>query len=127
MRLVHYHREALARELDDFFRDHGKLLQRGDDDRLSRLQRLLELARGGIDVLDHAECLFELAHRRLQLPVEHAAIGDDHDRVEHPLVGRVVQRRQLVRQPPDGEALAAPRRVLDEVALAGAAGTRIGH
>src|SRR4051812_25659273 len=85
--------------------------------RLTQFECLLELARRGVDVLDHTECLLELAHGDLQLAVEHAAVGNDHDRIEHAPVARVVQRRELVRKPGDGEALAAAGRVLDQVAL----------
>ena len=74
--------KRLPGQLADLLGDHRELLQRGDDDRLARLQRLLELAGGGVDVLDHAERLLELAHRALELAVEHAAVGDDDDRVE---------------------------------------------
>jgi hypothetical protein len=105
--LVHDDGEALAGQLADLLRDHGELLERGDDDRLARFQRLLELARGGVDVLHHSERLLELAHRGLELAVQHPAVGDDHDRVEDTPVVRAVERRELVRQPRDGEALAA--------------------
>jgi hypothetical protein len=118
VRLVHDQREALAWQLADLPGDHRELLERGDDDRLAGLERLLELARGGVDVLHHAQRLLELAHGGLELAVQHASVGDHHDRVEDPPVPRVVQRRQLVGEPGDGEALAASRRVLDEVALA---------
>ena len=120
VRLVDDHGEALARQLADLLRDHREFLERGDDDRLAELERLLELARSGVDVLHHAERLLELAHGGLQLPVEHAPVGDDDDRVEDAPVGGVVQRRELVREPGDGEALAAAGRVLDQVALPGA-------
>ena len=125
MRLVHDHGEALARQLADLLRDHGELLERGDDDRLARLERLLELARGGVDVLHHAERLLELAHRGLELAVEHAPVGDDDDRVEDAPVARVVERRELVGEPGDGEALAAAGRVLDQVALPRARRARV--
>ena len=84
---------------------------------LPDFKRFLELARGRVDVLDHAKRLLELTHGGLQLAIENAPIGDDDDRVEDPPVGGVVERRELVREPGDGEALAAARRVLDQVAL----------
>lgn len=68
-----------------------------------------------------SERLLELAHGRLELAVEHAPVGDDHNRVEDAPVARVVQRRELVGEPGDGEALAAAGRVLDEIALPRAA------
>ena len=55
--------KRLPGQLADLLGDHRELLERGDDDRLARLERVLELARGRVDVLDHAERLLELAHR----------------------------------------------------------------
>ena len=127
VRLVHDQPEALAGELADLLGDDGEFLERGDDDGLARLQRVLELARGGVDVLHHPQGLLELPHRGLELAVEHPAVGDDHDGVEDPAVICVVQRGKLVGQPGDGEALAAPGRVLDEVALSRPQGTGVRH
>ncbi len=126
--LVNDQSEALARQLGDFL--HGvdaKLLERGHDDRLAGLEGLLELTRGRVDVLDDAQRLLELTHRGLELPVEHAPVRDDYDRVENTIVGGVVEGGQLVREPRDGEALAAPGRVLNEVPLASARHTRMSH
>ena len=126
MCLVHDHGEPPPGQLADLTRDHRKLLQCGDDDRLSRLQGVTQFARGGIDVLHHAERLLELTHGGLQLTIEHAPVGDHHDGIEHAMIEGVVQRGQLMGQPADGEALAAARRVLHEIAVAGAAGARVG-
>ena len=90
MRLVHDDGEALAGQRPDLRRDHGELLERGDDDGLARLERLLELAGGGVDVLDHAQRLLELTHRGLELAVQDPPVGDHHDRVEDPPVGGVM-------------------------------------
>ena len=60
MCLVHDDREPLAGKLADLLGDDRELLQRGDDDRPSRFEGLAELARGLVDVLDHAEGLLEL-------------------------------------------------------------------
>ena len=117
MGLVHDQPEALAGELADLLGDDREFLERGDDDGLARLQRVLELARGGVDVLHHPQGLLELPYRGLELAVEHPAVGNDHDGVEDPAVIRPVQCGELVGKPGDGEALAAPGRVLDEVAL----------
>ena len=125
MRLVHDHREALAREPADLLGDDGELLQRGDDDRAAGLEGLAELARGLVDVLHHAEGLLELPDGALELAVEHAPVGHHDDRVEDPPVFAVVQHRELVGEPGDGEALAAAGRVLDQVALAGAVAARV--
>jgi hypothetical protein len=109
VRLIDDHGGAMSRELADFPGDHRKLLECRHDDRLARLERLLELAGGLVDVLHHAERLLELTHGGLELPVEHAPIGDYHDRVEYPPFRRVMKRRKLVGEPGDGEALPAPR------------------
>ena len=61
--------------------------------------------------------VLELVDRVLQLPVEHHPVGDHHDLVEHLRVGRVVQRREPVREPGDRVRLARPGRVLDQVVL----------
>ena len=105
----------------------GKLLQGGDDDRPARLQGLAELARSLVDVLHHAQGLLELPDGLLELAVEHPPVGHDHDRVEDAPVIAIVQHRELVGQPGDGEALAAAGRVLDEVELAGAVVARMAH
>ena len=86
--------------------------------RFPRLQRAPQLPRGPVDVLDHPERLLELADRTLQLPVQHAAVGDDHDGVEDGAVAGVAQRRELVCKPGDRVAPAAPGGVLDQIALA---------
>ena len=96
--------------------DHGELLEGGDDDGLAGLERVLELARGGVDVLDDAQRLFKLAHRGLQLAVKHAAVGDHDDGVENAAVIGTVEGGQLVGKPCDGKGLAASRGVLNQVA-----------
>ena len=63
----------------------------------------------------------------LELAVEHPPVGHDHDRVEDAPVVRIVQHRELVGQPGDGEALAAAGRVLDQVALARAVVACVAH
>ena len=113
MRLVHDHGEALPGELADLFGDDRELLQRGDDDRPARLEGLAQLARRPVDVLHHPEGLLELPDGALELPVQHAAVGHHDDRVEDAPVLVVVQDRELVGEPGDGEALAAAGRVLD--------------
>ena len=54
----------------DLARDHGELLQRRHDDRAPGLERLAQLPRGLVNVLDDAERLFELPDRPLELAVE---------------------------------------------------------
>ena len=63
----------------------------------------------------------------LKLAVQHAPIGDDHDGVKDSSVLGVVQSRELVGQPGDGEALPAPGRVLDEVMLPSSVLAGVGH
>ena len=94
-----------------------ELLQRGDDDGLAVLQRLLELAAGGVDVLHDAQRLLEGKHLSLELAVQHPAVGDDDDGVEYPPLLGIVERGKLVGKPGDGLALAAPGTVLDEIDL----------
>lgn len=81
----------MSRKLLDLVCDDGKLLEGGDDDRLSVLQRLFELAGGGVDILDDAEGLLELADVSLELTVEDAPVGYDDDGVEDPTILGVVE------------------------------------
>ena len=127
VRLVHDYREVLAEELADLLGDDRELLQRGDDDRPACLEGLAELARGVLDVLHHAEGLLELPDGALKLAVEDAPVGHHHDRVEDAPVAAIVQHREPVGEPSDGEALAAAGRVLNQVALAGAVVARVAH
>ena len=53
------------------------------------------------DVGDNPWGAVDLTDRLLQLSVQDVAVGDHDDRVEHRLVGLVVQRRQPVRHPGD--------------------------
>ena len=108
---------ALLGHLEQLARDERELLQRRDDDRHGVLERLGELPRALVDLLHDAALVLELVDRVLKLLVEHHAVGHHDHAVEDALVGRVVQRRQPVRQPADGVALAAARRVLDEVVV----------
>ena len=108
---------ALLGHLEQLARDERELLQRGDDDGHRVLQRLGELPRALVDLLHHAALVLELVDRVLQLLVEHHAVGDHDHAVEDPLVRGVVQRRQPVRQPADGVALAAAGGVLDKVVV----------
>ena len=117
VRFVHDHGEALAGKLADFIGDDRKLLQCGDDDGPARLQGLAELAGGLVDVLHHAEGLLELPDGPLELAVEHAPVGHHHHRVEDAPVVVVMQHREPVGEPGDGEALAAAGRMLDQVAF----------
>ena len=90
VRFVHDHREAFSGKLADLLGDDGELLERGDDDRPARFEGLPELARGLVNVLDHAEGLLELPDRALELAVEHTPVGHHHDRIEDPPVVLVV-------------------------------------
>ena len=111
---------ALLGHLEQLPRDERKLLQRGDDHRHRVLQRLGQLPRALVDLLHHAALVLELVDRVLQLLVEHHPVGHHDHAVEDPLILGVVQRRQSMRQPADGVALAAARRVLDEIVVADA-------
>ena len=64
--------------------------------------------------------MFELPDGPLELPVEHTPVGHHDDRIEDAPVVLIVQYRELVGEPGDGEALAAAGRMLDQITLAGA-------
>ena len=71
--------------------------------------------------------MFELVDRVLELLIEHDAIGDHDHAVEDAIVGGIVQRRELMRQPPDRVALTAPGGMLDEDVVPHALATRGVH
>ena len=127
MRFVDDHREPLSGKRSDLLGDHRELLERRDDDPLAGFQRRAELLRILVDLLDHPKRLLELGDRALKLAVQHAAVGDDDDGVEDRAIVSVVERGQLVREPSDRIALAAPGRVLDEVALPRPVVPGVGH
>jgi hypothetical protein len=62
--------------------------------------------------------VLELVDRVLQLLIEHDAVGHNDHTVEHTLIRSVMQRRQPMGQPAYGVALAAARRVFDEIVVA---------
>src|SRR6266566_3995235 len=117
MGFVYNHGKAFSRQRADLIYDHRELLQRGDDDGLAIFKRLLQLVRGFIDIFDHAKGLLELVYRLLELLVEHAAVSNDDDRIEYPLIPGVMEDRELVSQPGDGITLAAARAVFNQVTL----------
>ena len=126
VRLVDDDREAApALLVADLVQDERELLDRGDDDLLAALDEPAQIARalGGSDRRPH---LRVLPDRVPDLTVEDDPVGDHDDRVED---RRVVpgQPDQLVGQPGDGVALAAARRVLDQVAPARAVLAAIGQ
>ena len=127
VRFVDDHREPLAGKRSDLLGDHRELLERRDDDPLAGFQGRAELLRILVDLLDHPERLLELGDRALKLAVEHAAIRDDDDGVEHRAIVGVVEGGELMREPCDRVALAAPGRVLDEVALPRPVVPGVGH
>ena len=59
--------------------------------------------------------MLDLVDGVLQLPVQHAAVGDHNHAVIDLPVGGVVQARQPVRQPRDAVGLATARGVLDQI------------
>ena len=78
-------------------------------------------ARGlvAVDRDDDALVVVDLLDRVLQLRVEHVAVGDDDDRVEHLLVVDL-QARHPVRGPGDRVGLSRAGGVLDQIAVADA-------
>jgi hypothetical protein len=103
-----------------------ELLQRGDHDGRALRERLGQLLGPVAHARDHALLVLDLVDGVLQLLVQHAPVRDHHHGVEELLVARVVQALQAVGQPRDAVALAAARRVLNQVVLAHALGHRGG-
>jgi hypothetical protein len=108
MRFVDQQRELLVAEVAEFVEDERELLYGRDDDLLASTQEIAQFHMiVGLD-------------RIRNLRVQHAAVGDDDDGIELRLT-RVCDRLefdQLVRKPRNRVALAAARRVLDQVTLA---------
>ena len=107
--------------------DEGEFLQGGDDDRHARFQRLGQLARILVDLLHYALTVVELVDSVLQLAVEHHPVGNHHHAVEDALVPLVVQGGEPMRQPADSVALAAARRVFNQIVMADALAARCRH
>ena len=116
--------------------DDGELLQRGDDDLGGGvLQRRAQLLGVAVDAPEHPANVVQAADGGLQLLVQHPAVGDDDDLVEHlgvrpqpgghrgrreqPGVGGRVQVGQAVREPGDGVRLPRAGAVLQQVAVPG--------
>jgi hypothetical protein len=102
VRLVNDDGEAPVGQVGGVLQDDRELLKCGDDDGLAVGQRLLELARGLVDVLHHARHLLVLLDGALELAVEDATIGDDDDGIEDAPVGGVVQDAELITPAGDG-------------------------
>ena len=76
--------------------DKGKLLQGGDDDLCAINQRFGQLAGVFINRFHNALRMFDLVDGILKLFVEHTAVGNDHNAIEHLAVIRAVQARKSV-------------------------------
>ena len=72
------------------------------------------MARAFVHLLHDAMLVLELIDGVLQLLIQHDAVRHHNHAVEDAGVVRVVQRRQTMRQPSDGVALAAAGRMLDQ-------------
>ena len=105
---------AFFRHLEQLAGHERKLLQRGDDDGNPALQRFGQLTRALVHLPHHAMLVLELIDGVLQLLVEHDAVRHHDHAVEDAGVLGVVQRSQTMRQPSDGVALAAARRMFDQ-------------
>ena len=88
--LVNQQGESGACELAYRVEYDWELVQRGDDDLLTVLERLPELLGGAVNGLDQPTRLLVEPHGVLQLSVEHLAVGDHDDGVEDALVLRVL-------------------------------------
>ena len=87
-------------------------------------KRIPQLSGVFIDLLDHAFGLLELLDGVLQLPVEHAPVGDHDNGIEQALgvVGFLIERSQLMSKPGDGVGFARARGMLHEIILPDAIG-----
>ena len=100
----------------DLVQDERELLDGRDDDLLAGLDEPAEVA--GTRGTPHRRAdLSVLPDRVADLPVEDAPVRDHDDRIEY-RTAVLRESDQLMGQPRDGVALAAARRVLDQVARA---------
>src|SRR5690348_15273335 len=103
----------------DLVENEGKLLHGRNDDLLAVLNKPSQVA-GVFRMADDSGDLRETLDRGVDLLVEIAAVGDDNDGVEN-VRAVLLQADQLMRQPGNGVAFAAARRMLNKVAMARAA------
>ena len=109
----------------DLVEDEGELLHRRDDDLLAGLDEAAQVARA-VGMAHRRADLGVLADGGVDLPVENPPVGDHDDGIED--LGAVLREPdQLMRQPGDGVALAAARRVLDQVASSHAVRAGVGE
>ena len=114
MRLVDDDGEASPAVLvADLIQDEREFLHRGDDDFLARLDKAAQIARS-IGMGHGGLHLGVLSDRIANLLVENATVRHHYDRIEDRRCVRL-EPNQLVSEPGDGVALAAARRVLDQV------------
>ena len=129
MGLIHDDGEALAAGIIHFLVDHRELLQRGDNDTLSGVERVPQIPGGLllVDGTDGAERMIEACDGLLELGIQVAPVRDDHDRVKDRLIFRIMQRGQTVGCPGDGVGLAGTRGVLNQIVVAGAVSAHVGQ
>ena len=82
MDFINNHGEGLALELTDHLGNYAELLNCRDDDVFAGFEVFSELRRGAINGIHHAFDPFHLFDPLLKLPIQHAPIGDDDDRVK---------------------------------------------
>ena len=117
MGLVDDHGELAAPVLvADGVEDERELLDRGDDDPLSLLEQLAEMA-GVLGMAHDGADLGELPDGVPDLLVQQPPVGDDEGGVKDDLIVPF-QPCELVGQPGNGVGLAAASRVLDQVPAA---------
>ena len=121
MGLIHDDGEALAAGIIHFLIDHRELLQRGDNDTLSGVERVPQIPGGLllVDGTDGAERMIEACDGLLELGIQVAPVRDDHDRVKDRLILRIMQRGQTVCRPGDGVGFAGTGGVLNQVVMTG--------
>ena len=71
-----------------------------------------------LDRGDDTFCPFHPLNRFAQLSVNHVAVRNDDDRIEHLVVVGIVQVAKKVSSPGDGLGLAAARGELDQILMA---------
>ena len=119
MRFVDNHGKGLVFQILDCVHDIREFLYRRADNLDIALKRKSKVCRRTFIVhyLNKSRLVFDTAHRVLQLPVHHHAVGADDDIIENNFVFFVVKRRKPVCKPRNRIRLARTCAVLYQIVL----------
>ena len=119
MRFVDNHGKGLIFQVLYRVHDVREFLYRRADNLDIALKRESKVCRRTFIVhnLDKPCLMFDTAHRVLQLPVHHHAVGADDDIIKHCFIIFIVKRRKPVRKPRNGIRFTRTRAMLYQIVL----------